>query len=70
MPYPSLSLEQLKVITAKHSDVIVSETASGAMLFTTYGARLLGLFAEKNGHNLLWVYAGLEQSMSSGQWLT
>ncbi|MFP4416951.1 MAG: hypothetical protein ACLFSB_06740 [Chitinispirillaceae bacterium] len=70
MSYPSFSLEQLKAVTAKHSDIIISETDSGALLFTTYGARLLGLFPERNGHNLLWVYAHVEESMRTGQWLT
>ncbi len=70
MSYPTFSLEKLKLVTSKHSDVIESETAGGSLLFTTYGARLLGLFPEKTGHNLLWVYAGLEESMRKGQWLT
>jgi hypothetical protein len=67
--YPSFSVEQLQTICQKHTETIVRESNSGALLFAAYGARLLGLYPEKNGENLLWTYRNLEESFQSGQWM-
>ncbi len=67
--YPSFSFEELKTLTQRHTESYTRESKTGALVFSLYGARLLGLFPEKNGENLLWIYNRLEDSMKTGQWM-
>jgi hypothetical protein len=69
MSYKTYTLEELKEIAGKHSSVEILESASGAALVTSYGARILGLFPERSGTNLLWVDKDLGNLMSKESWM-
>jgi len=64
-----LSFEQVKTIAGKYSDIVIKESASGRMLFTIYGGRLLGMWPKADGNNPLWVYPDLDETMKNGQWM-
>jgi hypothetical protein len=70
MPFNAMSFEHIKTISEKYCDVVVKESATGKLLFTSYGGRLLGMWPQAGGYNPLWVYEELEKSMSGGQWMT
>ncbi|MBD3392103.1 MAG: hypothetical protein GF418_08505 [Chitinivibrionales bacterium] len=70
MAHEMLPFDQIKAICEKRADTIVKETSGGRMLFTAYGARLLGMWPLADGPNPLWVSKGIEASMASGQWMT
>lgn len=57
------SFEQLTSIVEKYTDVIVRETGSGKLLFSQHGARLLGMYPDAKGDNVLWVNEDLEKTL-------
>jgi len=67
MPYTNFSFEKLKTIAEKYTDVTVKETARGLLLFIQQGAKLLGLFPDAKGDNLLWVNKDLELLLEKEQ---
>lgn len=69
MPYKTFTLEELKDIAEKHTQVTIRESTTGVLLFINRGARLLGMFPKKNGHNVLWVYSGIRVSLEQRQWM-
>lgn len=63
MLYKSFTIEELKSIAEKHTNVIIKESESGTLLFTQHGARLLGLFPDRNASNVLWVNENLDKNI-------
>lgn len=57
------SFKQLKSIVEKYTDVIVSETESGKLLFSQHGARILGMYPDNDCDNVLWVNEELEKTL-------
>ncbi|MBD3316089.1 MAG: hypothetical protein GF344_09900 [Chitinivibrionales bacterium] len=69
MTYRTFSFDELKEIVGRRSEIVIQESATGALLFSAYGGRLLGLYPKRRGHNALWVYEGIEEAMSGQQWM-
>ncbi len=59
----SISSKELINIAEKFTDVITKETKSGLLIFIQHGARLLGMFPDHTGDNVLWVNPELETSL-------
>ncbi len=70
MSHAALSYNEISTIAKKYSSVVVKESATGRVLFTEYGGRLLGMWPRGDGHNPLWVNPDLQRCMSGGQWMT
>jgi len=70
MSYATFTLKQLQDAVEPHTAV---ETAacgsSGAILATEQGARLLGLFPDKDLPNVLWVHEEVGKQYGEGNWL-
>ncbi len=60
MFYRTFSFQELKVITERYTNIIVKKNENGVMLFTQQGARLLGMFPDSEGDNVLWVNRDVE----------
>lgn len=69
MAYRTFPFNELKSIAEQHSEIVIKETETGLLLFSAYGARLLGLYPKRDGDNVLWVYEGIEESMRNQQWM-
>lgn len=67
--FPTTKLEEITKITKKHTKVVTKETTNGTLVFTEYGARLLGLFPNNKLPNLLWVDSKLDEKMAEGNWM-
>ncbi len=68
MSNPSFFCKELQAITTKFSPTTMVESSQGALLFTEYGARLLGLFPRRDLPNVLWNPANLDEVMASKLW--
>jgi len=69
MSHPSFTLKELTAIAKKYSKVEMRTSRTGAVVFTEYGARVLGLFPDKKATNVLWNPQALDDNMKSGSWL-
>jgi hypothetical protein len=68
MHNPSFLCKDLATITQKHSPTTLIETKRGALLFTEYGARLLGLFPRRNNPNVLWNPVNIDEVLTNHLW--
>ena len=62
------SYPDLKKICTSLTNTTIKETKKGALVFTEYGARLLGLFPDKNLPNVLWTHPKLKDTIQSNSW--
>lgn len=60
MAITTFTFKELKAISEKYTQVFVKESKTGLLLFTQFGARLLGLYPDKNSDNALWVNENLD----------
>lgn len=68
MSYKTYSLDELKQAVSKYTPVTILESASGAVVLTQYGARLLGLFPAATQKNTLWVNQSLDDVFAGESW--
>jgi len=68
MHYKTYSFNTLNEIVSKHTAVEIVESNSGAMLFSEYGARLLGMFPKLDASNTLFVHKNLDAHFTIGDW--
>jgi len=66
----NFTFQELKSLIETNTQIIVKESNTGLLLFSVYGARLLGLFPLKNENNVLWVTDNIVESIQKGQWMT
>lgn len=64
------TIQQILDETDGRAGITIRYTGTGAMLFSEFGARLLGLFPDKSGLNLLWLAHDLREKIDNCSWLT
>lgn len=69
MSYRSFQMKELHDTVDAVAPTELVETATGGIVFTEYGARLLGLFPDKNLSNVLWVHKQVESLIGNASWL-
>ncbi|MGD9202358.1 MAG: hypothetical protein PVI26_12400 [Chitinispirillia bacterium] len=67
MVYKTFSCNELETLTGKYTDVINKELNGSVLLFVKFGARLLGMFPDGEGDNVLWVNQELEKMLQISQ---
>jgi hypothetical protein len=60
MFYHSFSYDELRSIVQRYTTVIEKESDTGKLVFSQFGGRLLGLFPDGRGDNVLWVNEELD----------
>lgn len=68
-PRRARALDELSDITRKHTTATVVDSGAGKLLFSEYGARLLGMFPDRTLPNVLWTHEELDAHMAKGSWL-
>jgi hypothetical protein len=69
MSYRSYTLQELKSSLGKRTKVFIKESGKGKLLFTSHGARLLGMFPNPKLPNVLWVHKNLDALLKKGNWM-
>jgi len=61
MFFKSFSYNELRAIAERYTKTVVKENNNGTLVFTEQGARLLGMFPDTEGDNVLWVNENLNE---------
>ncbi len=61
MLFKSFSYNELRAIAERYTKTVVKENNNGSLVFTAQGARLLGIFPDAKGDNVLWVNENLNE---------
>ena len=70
MSYQFYSLPEILDSLGGKTGTVVKYTETGALLFTDFGARLLGLFPSRFELNTLWVAPDLRDRIAQNSWVT
>jgi hypothetical protein len=66
----TFSIDDIRNSVEKKTGTTIKGTRTGAVVFTEFGARLLGLFPSLSDPNTLWVPEDIDQRIESNDWLS
>ncbi len=69
MSEPSFTPAALKETILPHTKIIEIPSTHGTLLFSQYGARLIGMFPDENHPNVLWTPENIGSLMAQQSWL-
>lgn len=70
MSYKNYSIKEITDSVQDHTGTIIKETTTGALVFTEFGARLIGLFPSRDEPNTLWVATDIQNRIKNHSWIT
>lgn len=70
MSYRHFSLDEITNLVQNQTSTIVKHTNTGTLVFTEFGARLIGLFPSRYEPNALWVAPDIQHRIKNRSWFT
>ncbi|MFW5960166.1 MAG: hypothetical protein ACOCSE_03480 [Chitinivibrionales bacterium] len=65
----TFSVDRLYNTFRRFSDLYTLKSGTGRIVITKRGARIIGVFPEKDSCNALWIYPGVKKSLENGHWM-
>lgn len=70
MEFRFFSEQEIIDCVGQKTGTVIKHTDTGSLVFTNFGARLLGLFPSRHDPNTLWIAHNISDRITSNHWLT